>query len=434
MSSAPALRVSGLSKVYKVYPRPVDLLREVLTRRPRHQEFWALRDVTFEVGRGEVAGIVGTNGAGKSTLLKILAGTLNKTAGEVQVNGKVSAILELGTGFHPEYTGRQNVILGGMCLGMSRQEVERKLEGIIDFSGLREFIDRPFKTYSTGMQARLTFATATAVEPDILIVDEALAAGDAIFAQRSMARIKEICKSGSTVLFVSHASPLVAQLCSKALWLERGQVRMQGDAIEVVRAYDYAVYEAISGGKGKVVAAGAPADGAPTQAAGSLFKQGPVFIDRVELLDGDGRQANVFRFWDALRIRVWYHCEGDSPEDTLGMAFTLSRAGDMLAVLQGNTTNTRRDDEFADYYRAPFRKQAGRTGYIEARIEPLPLNVGEYLLSVGLVGNVPGNADFYELHQYAYRLSVIRDGHGFSAVCYAPVTWEHRIENQAQAA
>lgn len=426
MSEA-AICVRGLSKVYKVYRRPADLFWEWLTRRPRHEEFWALRDVSFDIARGEVVGILGTNGAGKSTLLKILAGTLNKTAGMVEIRGKVSAILELGTGFHPEYTGRQNVILGGMCLGMSRQEVERKLESIIEFSGLREFIDRPFKTYSSGMQARLTFATATAVDPDIFIVDEALAAGDAIFVQKSLGRIKEICRSGSTVLFVSHSSPLVAQLCHRAIWLERGQIRMIGNALEVVRAYDYAVYEAISGGRGQVVADAAAATPAPP-----IFRQGPVVIEHVELLDNAGKPSQAFRFWDVLRIRVWYRCQGPIPEETLGMALTISRAGDLLPVLQGNTCNVRRDCEFASYRQAPFRRRAGRRGYLEARIEPLPLNVGEYLLSVGLLGNWPGNVDFYELHQYAYRFSVVRDGTGFSALCYAPVSWEHHIVEPAE--
>jgi len=249
----PAIRVQNLSKVYKVYGKPVDLLKEIFTGRTRHSLHQALVDVTFDVARGECIGIIGPNGAGKSTLLKIVAGTLTQTEGLVDVRGRISAILELGTGFHPEYSGRENVFLGAMCLGMSHQEVERKFDWVVGFSELESVIDQPFKTYSSGMQARLTFATAISVDPEILIIDEALAAGDAYFVVKCGQRIRQICQSGATVLFVSHSTHQVATLCDRAVWIDGGKMRDLGPALDVCRRYDYAVHERLSSGAGRIV-------------------------------------------------------------------------------------------------------------------------------------------------------------------------------------
>jgi ABC-type polysaccharide/polyol phosphate transport system ATPase subunit len=234
--------VEGLSKSFAVYERRRDLLLELLRGRARHKEAWALRDVSFEVQGGEVLGIVGRNGAGKSTLLRILAGTLNKSAGSVALKGRVGAILELGAGFHPDYSGRENVFMGGLCLGLTRAEVERKAQEIIAFSGLGDAIDQPLRTYSTGMQARLTFSTAVSVDPDILIIDEALSVGDAQFQLKCFRRIREFRERGKTILLVSHDSNAVLGFCDRALVLEKGRVYAQGSPHEMVKAYHELIF------------------------------------------------------------------------------------------------------------------------------------------------------------------------------------------------
>ena len=237
-TATPTVAVEGLSKTYRVYDKPSDRLWEaIFPGRARHAAFEAVRDVSFTLGRGETLGIVGRNGSGKSTLLQMICGTLTPTGGTVKTRGRLAALLELGAGFNAEFTGRENVRLNAAILGMSPDEVDARFESIAEFAGLGEFLERPVKTYSSGMYVRLAFATAINSDPDILVVDEALAVGDEAFQRKCFARIEQIQARGATVIFVSHAPSSVLQLCTRALLMDAGEVLMDGHPKTVVANY-----------------------------------------------------------------------------------------------------------------------------------------------------------------------------------------------------
>ena len=238
MGDGIAISLRNVSKCYKRYAQPVDRLKELLLPgKSRVDEFWALRDIDLEIAEGETLGIIGQNGSGKSTLLQIIAGTLTPTTGEVWVKGRVSALLELGSGFNPEFTGRQNVFFNGQILGLSREEIAAKFDAIAAFAEIGDFIEQPVKTYSSGMVVRLAFAVVAHTEPKILIVDEALAVGDAKFQARCMKRIRQLKEQGVTILFVSHDSSSVKMLCKRATLMSHGRILETGEPKKVVNHY-----------------------------------------------------------------------------------------------------------------------------------------------------------------------------------------------------
>ncbi len=234
-----AIRAQGLNKCYELYEHPADRLKQMLMRGRRQyfREFWALRETSFELKKGQVMGLVGRNGAGKSTLLHLICGTLTPTSGIIEVRGRIAALLELGTGFNPEFTGRENVYLSAAIMGMSKAETDQNFESIVDFSGIRDFIDQPVKTYSSGMFVRLAFAVATSLDPDILVIDEALSVGDGAFARKSFDRIIAMKEAGKTILFCSHSMYHIESICDCAIWLESGSLMMKGPPGLVVSAY-----------------------------------------------------------------------------------------------------------------------------------------------------------------------------------------------------
>jgi len=244
MSRDFAVRANNLGKCYQIYEKPLDRLKQSLWRARRrfYREFWALKACSFEIKKGETVGIIGSNGSGKSTLLQIICGTLNPTEGELEVSGKIAALLELGSGFNPEFTGRENVYMSAAIMGISRSEIESRYDTIAAFADIGSFIEQPVKIYSSGMYVRLAFAVAINVSPDILVVDEALSVGDARFQQKCMAKIRAFCQTG-TVIFVSHDTAAVTELCSRAIWIESGRMRMDGPPKYVVEKYLQFMYE-----------------------------------------------------------------------------------------------------------------------------------------------------------------------------------------------
>jgi ABC-type polysaccharide/polyol phosphate transport system ATPase subunit len=306
--------VQKVSKLYPLYRRPSDRILEQLPfiRRKRHTDFWALRDISFHVERGQTLGIVGPNGSGKSTLLEIVSGILQPTSGRVVAEGRIAALLELGAGFNPGFTGRENVFLNGEILGLSRKQVERAFPSIAEFAGIGEFIDRPVREYSSGMYVRLAFSTAIHVEPDILIVDEALAVGDAIFASRAVRKFEELKQRGVTVLFVSHDLGLVKRLSDRAILLLGGRVEAEGAPKDVVNRYIGLVHEWQR-------APVSSSDGAVGPAGSFRHGDGSSRIIDAQLLDRDLRPVQTVESGEPVTVRIRARFEADVDRPIVGL-------------------------------------------------------------------------------------------------------------------
>lgn len=342
MSSDIAIIVEGVSKCYHLYENPRDRLKQMLLPRlskllagksaTYYREFWALRDVSFEVKKGESVGIIGRNGSGKSTLLQIITGILQPTAGSVRAEGRIGALLELGSGFDPEFTGRENVYLNGALLGLANAELDQRFDAIASFADIGEHLDQPVKTYSSGMLVRLAFAVQVQVEPDILIVDEALAVGDALFQKRCFQRIEKLVSSGATVLFVSHDQENVRTLTSRALLLKEGRPKAWGLSSEVLLEYRRLLHEEEKAYFSSITPKPALLNNVSTtsreclshdQSASSRseamsFGDGEVEITGVETLDEDDRSCNVYYPGDILKIRI--DCRSKVATDKLNVA------------------------------------------------------------------------------------------------------------------
>ncbi len=326
---ATALRVENVSKQYRIYEHPGDRLKESLTRGrwKRHREFWALRDVTFEVERGTTTGVIGPNGSGKSTLLQIITGTLEPTHGSVYHEGRIAALLELGAGFNPEFTGLENIHLNAQLLGFSRRETDRLLPEIERFAEIGDFLDQPVKTYSSGMYIRLAFAIAVAADPQILIVDEALSVGDAVFQHRCLRRIKQMQESGATILFVSHDTHAVRALCSRAILLNGGRVISDGRPADVLKRYQRLIMSREEAYESSRLD-GAPVGEAEEVAPEELnFKplsysyrhgEGSAEILSVELLDGARRAVELVETGEAAFVRVRARLNRDTDNPVCG--------------------------------------------------------------------------------------------------------------------
>lgn len=356
-----AVAAREISKIYKVYDSAGDRLRELVFRRPRHREFHALRGVSFALPRGSALGLIGENGAGKSTLLKIVAGTTQPTSGSVERQGVVASILELGMGFHPDFTGRENARMNAALLGLNGPAIRRRLPEIRDFAELGDFFDRPVRTYSSGMVLRLAFSVATHADADVLIIDEALAVGDGYFQKKSVDRITDFYRRGGTLLFCSHALYYVALLCDQAIWLKNGEVAGQGVALEVVRSYEAFLQEKER----------ASEDGELPKSSLSLTDgRKPARLTEVVLHDGSGYARTEFAAGETVAVDLAFETEDPA------LHFHVRVGVDREDGVQAFAADTRQE---------PWAPLTGRRAYRLRLVFPeLPVAQGDFRVYVYL--------------------------------------------------
>ena len=380
-----AIVVDQVWKKFRLYHEKNQYLKAAITqgRRAQYEDFWALKDVSFEIPHGEAFGIIGSNGSGKSTMLKCLAGILTPDRGAVSANGRVAALLELGAGFHPDLSGRENVGLNGAILGMTRKEIENKFDNIVEFAGLEKFIDTPVKNYSSGMVVRLGFAVAINVEPEILIIDEVLAVGDEEFQQRCFQKIEQFRREGRTIVFVSHGLSQVSQFCHRALWLEKGEVQTIGPAYEVVSEYTGVAHHV------EHVEAPEISD-EPLDRWGT----GEVRIIKVQMTTSDGVETNNFESGKPFKVRVDYEINAPVTELVVGLRITHLHGFNVFG------SNTKR--------RGLSIPTDQKVGSVEFAVEALPILEGTFDLTIDISDNAEVNP--YDHLEKVFRFNVNQVG------------------------
>lgn len=404
-STQPAVRLAGIGKAYRVYRRPLDRVREVLLRRPCHQALWALQGVDLELAPGETFGLVGENGAGKSTLLKLVAGTLRPSVGEMSVRGQVAALLELGAGFHPEESGRENVMLMGALNGVEPRAMAAYYDQVAEFSELPpDVLARPVKTYSSGMFMRLAFAAATAVEPDILVIDEALSVGDMHFQKKSLDRIMHFRETGRTVLFCSHNLYQLRSLCSRAAWIHDGRVAALGDTEEVVTAYEG--HERAKTAKRRSLTAQAePA--LPAAPAAPSPGGAPVRLVALTIETPDGVGPAIVETFQPVRLIIDVENVQDVPFH-VGFAITRNDKENLFGS--------------ATHFVRPQAPLAGPGPHrVAIRFPAFPLLSGDYLLSVYVLDDT--GLQVFDMAEQVSPFRVLHAGREFGIV-HLPHEWE----------
>ena len=361
-----AVRAENLSKRFWLYGERHTSLKQRVVRGklPKGKEFWALRDATFQIERGSTFGLMGQNGSGKSTTLKVLAGIYRPTSGSVLVDGRVSALLELGAGFHGDLTGRENIRLNGAILGLTGKQISGAMDQILDFAGIGEFIDLPVKIYSSGMFVRLAFAVAVSLDPEILMVDEVIAVGDEEFQRKCFDHLFDLRKRGTTIVLVTHSLGLIRDICDQAMWLEHGQIRRLGPAIEVADAYIADVNER------EVQAHQVNTAEAPAPGQSKRLGSGEVRITSLEFLDGDGTSSPVLLAGASCTIRMHYSAHEDISHVIFGLGFLHESGANVSGPNSGR--------------RGSWSLEAG-SGYVDFAIDELLLQPGTYQVSTAIV-------------------------------------------------
>ncbi len=416
-----AIDVRDVSKLYRLYPGQRARIIEWVTfgKRVYHYPFWALKDVSMKLKKGQALGLIGPNGSGKSTLLKLIAGTSIPTDGEIKVNGTVAALLELGAGFHPEFSGRQNIRMNAQIFGLSDEEIDELMPDIIDFAELDRYIDMPVRTYSSGMYARLGFAVASHVDPDILIIDEALAVGDLYFQRKSLDRIIYFREIGKTILFVSHVMPVIQRFCDEVVWLDEGKIRLRGDAKKVTREYEMWSLRRQEKSLRKRI------DGKPSTMSDrkkAEFKvldeswgSGEARITKVEMFGADGEPCWHFEKNERnVTIRIHYFAFERIENPVVGINF--HRIDGTYIFGTGNVW-------IEDYPLEPFEGP----GYVDYTVDRLQLHKGTFFLTVALFPepDIPYWQNPCDFHNQMYEFTIVSEGEAHGIIPFDG-TWAQK--------